>query len=154
MAAKGYKSKKRGKRRFTSLDESLQATEAWATMKPGPRALYFELKRRFNGSNNGNIRMSHREAAELLNIHRNTVGPYFTELEERGFIRQTSRGRLGYEGNGIASTWALTELPEESGRRATMTFRTWRTKTKARHKEGARLSQRSCTGSDEDDEAA
>ena len=56
-------------------------------MKPGPRALYVELKRRFNGSNNGAIYLSHRDAAVALNVHRNTVGPMFRELERRGPAR-------------------------------------------------------------------
>jgi hypothetical protein len=60
---------------FTRLPEWLQRSEAWATLKPGPRALYVELKRRFMGSNNGRIVLSHRDAAKALNVHRNTVGP-------------------------------------------------------------------------------
>lgn len=35
-------------------------------MTPGPRALYPELKRRFNGGNNGGLFLSHREAAYPL----------------------------------------------------------------------------------------
>jgi len=39
------------------------------------------LKRRFNGRNNGTIILSHRQAADALNVHRNTG---FEELEARG----------------------------------------------------------------------
>lgn len=38
------------------------------TLKPGPRALYAELKRRYNGSNNGRIFLSHRDAANALHV--------------------------------------------------------------------------------------
>jgi hypothetical protein len=88
MTSKPYKHKKRGVGRFVQLPEWVQATEAWATLPPGPRALYIELKRRFNGTNNGDIYLSHRDAAAALAVHRNTVGPWFNILEERGFIRK------------------------------------------------------------------
>ena len=75
MVGKPYKSNKRGTGRHVQLPEWLQASQAWATLKPGPRALYIEMKRRFNGSNNGRILLSHRDAAKALVVHRNTVGP-------------------------------------------------------------------------------
>ena len=62
---------------------------------PGPRALYVELKRRFNGNNNGEIFLSHRDAAITLHVHRNTVEPWFKLIEERGFIQLTRAPQLG-----------------------------------------------------------
>jgi hypothetical protein len=110
-------------------------------MSPGPRALYIELKRRFNGSNNGEIYLSHRDAANALNVHRNTVGPWFRELEQRGFINLAVAPRLGPSGIGTASIWALAELPTPDGKPATKGFMRWcpkkypRTKTVTpRHK--------------------
>jgi DNA-binding transcriptional MocR family regulator len=94
-------------------------------MKPGPRALYVELKRRFNGSNNGAIYLSHRAAASALNVSRNTVGPYFQELELRGFIRLTVGPYLGPSGIGQASVWALEELPAQDGKTAGKAFMRW-----------------------------
>ena len=44
MAAKTYRKGKRGAGRHVQLPEYLQATPAWADLKPGPRALYIELK--------------------------------------------------------------------------------------------------------------
>lgn len=124
--AKTYKRHKKGAGRHVQLPEYLQACEAWATLKPGPRALYVELKRRFLGGNNGEIFLSHREAAKALNVHRNTVGPYFDELEARGFIRCTVRHHLGPSGVGLASKWALEELPSPDGKQATKSFIRWR----------------------------
>lgn len=63
--------------KFVKLDESLLSGDVWGFLKPGPRCLYIELKREFNGSNNGKIFLSHREAAYRLGTHRNTVGPWF-----------------------------------------------------------------------------
>jgi hypothetical protein len=77
-----------GGKHWVQLPEWLLSSAAWRSLKPGPRALYVELKRRYKGSNNGNIRLSHRDAATLLGVHRNTVGAWFAELEDKGFIRK------------------------------------------------------------------
>ncbi|MBS1300776.1 hypothetical protein [Loktanella sp. SALINAS62] len=122
MAGKRYKYNKRGVGRFVQLPEWVQATQAWATLPPGPRALYIELKRRFNGTNNGSIYLSHRDAATALAVHRNTVGPWFRILEERGFIYLTQAPHLGPSGIGKASVWALAEEPTPDGKPARKTF--------------------------------
>lgn len=124
--AKHYKRHKRGVAgQHVQLPEYLQASEAWATMKPGPRALYVELKRRFKGSNNGAIYLSHRDAAKALYVHRNTVGPMFRELERRGFIRLVVAPHLGPSGIGQASVWALEELATQDGKLAGKAFMRW-----------------------------
>lgn len=122
MARKGYKKQKRGVGRFVQLPEWVQASPAWATLPPGPRALYIELKRRFNGTNNGEIFLSHRDAAAALAVHRNTVGPWFKALEERGFIYLTRAPHLGPSGIGQASVWGLAEEATPDGRPARKTF--------------------------------
>ncbi|WP_138935917.1 hypothetical protein [Roseovarius arcticus] len=141
MAGAFYKREKRGLGRFVQLPEWVQASEAWATLPPGPRALYIELKRRFNGTNNGAIYLSHRDAAAALNVHRNTVGPWFKLLEERGFIYMTQGPHLGPSGIGRASIWGLAEESTPDGRPARKTFMQFRNpRTKsvhARHKKQA-----------------
>jgi hypothetical protein len=151
--SKFYKSRKRGAGRHLQLSEHLQSTEAWASLKPGPRALYIELKRRYNGSNNGRIFLSHRDAAKALNVHRNTVGPYFKELEERGLIRMTQAAHLGVAGIGQAALWALEEVTTVDGKPATRSFIRWkkkpRTKTvPARHKGSASAAGNAEAGGD------
>ncbi|MFC4667776.1 hypothetical protein ACFO5X_04355 [Seohaeicola nanhaiensis] len=122
---KPYKRAKKGAGRHVQLPEWLQASQAWATLPPGPRALYIELKRRFNGRNNGDIFLSHRDAAAALNVHRNTVGPWFRELERRGFIYMTRGPHLGPSGIGQASVWALGEEATQDGRSARRDFMRW-----------------------------
>ncbi|WP_206338731.1 hypothetical protein [Sulfitobacter sp. BSw21498] len=125
MASKPYKRKKKGGGRFVQLPEWLQASEAWTTLKPGPRALYIELKRRYNGSNNGHIILSHRSAAQSLNVNRNTVGGWFLELQERGFIRMTQAPYLGPSGVGKSSVWALEEEATDDMKPARKLFMSW-----------------------------
>ena len=109
---------------FTKLDRWVQRSEAWRALKPGPRALYIELKAFFNGRNNGDLFLSHRDAAEALNVSKNTIGVYYAELIEKGFIKPTQAAHLGSEGKGEATHWALTELAL-NGREATKDFARW-----------------------------
>lgn len=111
--------------RHVQLPEYLQASEAWATMKPAPRALYIEIKRRFNGSNNGKLFLSVRDAAKAINVSKNTVGQYFTELEKRGFIHKVQGGYLGPNGKGQAAVWAIDEEPTQDGQPARKGFMRW-----------------------------
>lgn len=110
---------------FVMLPEWLQRSEAWATMKPGPRALYIELKRRFTGFNNGEIFLSQRDAAKALNVNKDTATAYFRDLLGRGFITMTQGGHLGPSGIGQAAKWALQEEPID-GKSATKGFMTWK----------------------------
>lgn len=96
-------------------------------MKPGPRALYIELKRRFNGTNNGAFYLSHRDAAKALNISADTATAYFRVLVKRGFIAETQGGHLGPSGIGVASKWALQE-ETLNGKPATKGFMAWNQK--------------------------
>lgn len=111
--------------RHVQLPEWVQASEAWATMKPGPRALYIELKRLYNGSNNGAIYLSHRNAAKAINVGRDTVATYYEELVRRGFIIVTRGHCLGPEGVGQSATYALTETGL-NGVAATKEFMKWK----------------------------
>jgi hypothetical protein len=136
MAVKPYKSKKRGAGRHVQLPEWVQASEAWRTLPVGPRALYVELKRRFNGSNNGRVILSHRDAAKAVNAHRNTVGRWFSELEERGFIVMAQAPHWGPSGIGKSSHWTLTEYATDTMKPATMDFMRWAEKQKPRTTDG------------------
>jgi hypothetical protein len=132
--SKPYKRGKKGAGRHVQLPEWLQALPAWATMKPGPRALYIEVKRRFNGTNNGKIILSHRNAAAALASNRNTVGVWFNDLQERGFIYMTQAPHLGPSGIGKASVWALDEMPTHDGKPARLASREWSQKQNPRTK--------------------
>lgn len=123
--SKYYKKGKKGAGRFVQLPEWLLSSEAWRTMKPGPRALYIELKRLYNGGNNGAIYLSHRDAAKALAVGRDTVAQYFVGLIERGFIKVTKGHCLGPSGVGQAASYALTE-EALNGAAATKEFMSWK----------------------------
>ncbi len=134
MAGKPYRRGKKGAGRHVQLPEYLQATEAWASLKPGPRALYIELKRRYDGRNNGRIILSQRDAAKAINVNRNTVGGYFAELERRGLIAMTQAPYLGPSGVGQAALWALQEFPTVDNKSARQGFLKWKKKQNPRTK--------------------
>jgi hypothetical protein len=121
---KPYKSNKRNEPAFVMLYNFMTDTFAWRSLKPAPRALYFEIKRQYNGHNNGRVLLSHRDAAKRLNCSYNSVGGWFKELEKRGFIVCMQRPHLGPSGVGQTSHWRLTEYDYE-GQKATHDYRMW-----------------------------
>lgn len=123
-----YKRYKRGDQPFTMLHEWFQRSEAWASLKPGPRALYIEIKRRFNGINNGKLFLSHREAAKALNVGRDTVAGYYSDLVERGFLKVVRGHCLGPSGKGQSTIYALTEEALD-GQPASKEFMAWKKKS-------------------------
>ena len=122
-----YKFHKRGEPKFVQIYYSLMDTTAWKNFKPAPRALYLELKRQYNGYNNGKILLSYRDAAKRLNVSYNSVGSWFKELEKCGFIICMQRPHLGPSGVGQTSHWRLTEY-EYDGNSATHEYRMWKPK--------------------------
>lgn len=60
---------------------------AWRHLPSEAQALWLHIRRRYNGTNNGEIPLSCREAAELLNISKNTASRAFERLIEHGFIK-------------------------------------------------------------------
>lgn len=90
--------------------------EAWRSLSVYARCLYLEIKRRYNGKNNGAISMSHREAQELVGCSNKPITAAFRELTSKGFIKQVRRG--SFKGTPFATTWALTELQQDEPQRS------------------------------------
>ena len=98
---------------------------AWRALGPVDRAIYLELRDRFNGQNNGMIGLGCREAAEAVNVSKDTANRAMVRLEEYGFVEPTTKGF--YKPLGRAATeWLLTELPDNrTGHAALKTFASW-----------------------------
>jgi hypothetical protein len=110
---------------FVMLPHWVIKTPAWRALFPVDRAIYLELRGRFNGHNNGNIGLGCREAAGAVNVSKDTAHRSMSRLVEIGFIEATSKGF--YKPLGRAATeWLLTELPDDrTGHRALKTFASW-----------------------------
>lgn len=93
--------------------EWMLKSPAYRSLSVYSRCLYAEIKRRYNGSNNGNIIMSFREAMEAVGCSNRPLLAAFEELQHKGFIKAVEKGafswRVRVDGKGRATTWLLTE---------------------------------------------
>ena len=94
--------------RFVQLFHWFMTTPAWQSLPPASRAVYLELARIYNGSNNGNVALGVRRAARLVNIAKDTASKCFRELEAKGFIRRRICGSFDWKLR-HETTWILTE---------------------------------------------
>ena len=94
------------KERFVKLTYTLIESEAWRWLRPISKAVYIELKRRYNGLNNGKISLSLSEAAHLLKASKSSISTALKQLETHGFIKLIKKG---YFTSRMASEFALTD---------------------------------------------
>jgi hypothetical protein len=78
--------KKGGLPRYVKLFHWMLKSEAWKDLSAPARAIYIELERRYNGSNNGMIHYSAREAARDVKVSKGTAARGLRELQQYGFI--------------------------------------------------------------------
>lgn len=88
--------------------EWMLASAAYRNLPCYARCLLTELGRRYNGTNNGDIPMSIREAAGLLRTGKDQATKAFADLQDRGFIKQNVKGCFTLKAR-HATTWVLTE---------------------------------------------
>ena len=92
--------------RFVKLTYPLIESQAWRWLRPISQSVYIELRRRFNGSNNGKISFSLGEGARILRASKSSIQKALVELEEHGFIKLVKKG---YFTRRMASEYALTD---------------------------------------------
>ncbi len=69
--------------------------DEWKVLSPSAKLLYLYLKARFNGSNNGKIRLSYSALSGIKGISSSaTISKAMKELEESGWINRTKIGGL------------------------------------------------------------
>lgn len=108
---------------FTKMERSLMESDAWRALSFPAKALYPFLKLEWHGpkaNNNGNIRLSVRQASDRMGGTPNTAARAFRDLQAKGFIVLTKGAELGSQGMGRSPAYELTEIAlpgEVSGRR-------------------------------------
>jgi len=95
--------------RWVGLPHCMLKAPAWRTATPNAKALLIDVWQRYNGSNNGDIAYSVREAA-AIGLHRNTAGKAFAELIERGFLIVTRQAAFTMKTR-ESRTYRVTALP-------------------------------------------
>jgi hypothetical protein len=116
---------------FVMLINSFRRQPAWRDLTYGAQALYVEVKAlhkqnpKTGSSNNGQLYLSVRKAAKLLNTSRSSTERWFRELVDHGFLVSTGGGSLGVDGEGTATYWRLTELGYMN-QRPTADYKNWK----------------------------
>jgi len=79
-----------GAGRFIMVSRSLTHSPQFSALAPTSRALFFELQAMFNGTNNGAIFLSCKDAGDRLGLSDlKAVRGAFDELRDLGFITET-----------------------------------------------------------------
>ncbi|KAA1182104.1 hypothetical protein FP026_08435 [Rhizobium tropici] len=133
--------------RFFQMHQWLVMSEAWKAATVYERCLYMELKQRYNGQNNGDIALSHREAMDALNCSNKPIAEAFRGLLDKGFIKVAMVGSFHWKAKtagGRSTRWILTELAVDQPERSlvpTKDFMQWRpaSEEKQRYAHGTRM---------------
>ncbi|MFD0980997.1 helix-turn-helix domain-containing protein [Tropicimonas aquimaris] len=122
--------KRNGKRaeegQYAPLPYAVLKSDAWRHLSGAAVRVFLELHTRFNGSNNGKLRLSYAEAAEALNMGKATVQRAFDDLQEKGFVVLEREGNWYHR---QAHEWRLTTKPVQMARgrlSPTNDWRSWR----------------------------
>lgn len=120
---------KRSDGQFLALPYAVLKSEAWRSLSGAAVKVLFELHTRFNGSNNGRVRLSMNEAVAALGIGKGTAQRAFCELQDKGFIALTTAGNWYHR---RAHEWRLTMKPVDGPKGRippTNEWKDWREKT-------------------------
>lgn len=111
--------------RFVSLPYWMLQSPAWRSLSPVARSVFVELAAIYNGSNNGRLALSARDAAERVCCSKNTAARAFAELIQKGFVDLCSRGHFDRK-TPHAAEYRLTLHPcDRSGERSSKRFMSW-----------------------------
>lgn len=102
------------KEAVTAMRLSVMQSPAWRALSPTAQALYPWIKLEWRGAkfnNNGDLRLSVRQAADRMGCAINTAMRGFQDLQAKGFIIQIEGACLGTEGMGKSPAYELTEIP-------------------------------------------
>ena len=108
--------------RFVKLTYPLIESQAWRWLRPISQSVYIELRRRYNGLNNGRISLSLSEAAHILKASKSSISKALKQLETHGFIKLIKKG---YFTGRMASEFALTD-EQLDGYPPTREWRQWK----------------------------
>lgn len=108
---------------FVKLSHFVLNSPAYKSMNSLSRSVYTELRKRYNGQNNGEISCSVRELERELHCSKDSAGKALKELVAKGFIKCAQAGSFHYKVR-HAATWILTD-EELSGMPPTKDFMRW-----------------------------
>ena len=120
------KKKRTTAERYDRLTHRMMQTKAWKSLDGNARAVYIALAMIYQGTNNGRIGFSARQAAQALPISRVTAFRSLVALQDRGFIVAMITGRFDRKRH--ATRWRLTEFRcDVTSQPASRDFDAWTT---------------------------
>jgi len=118
--------KRKGGKKHVQLYEFMMKSAAWEDLTPVERQLYVELKRVYDGRNNGRIALSCRDAGDRLQIGKSSAARAFEKLQSNGFIAVAKQGAFSVKLK-VATEWRLTEYKcDVTGELPTREWQNWR----------------------------
>lgn len=111
--------------------EEILSSPAYRDLKPVGRCLIEEFQRLYRPGRNGQLSISTKNAAKLLNVTEPTAIKAFVELEVHGFIK-LSKGYSWMERK--AREWRLTFEPGNNNQEPTDEWRDWKPNNNVRLK--------------------
>jgi hypothetical protein len=99
------KSKRREEGQYVPIPYAQLKSPAWRSLSGAAVKLWLELHTRFNGGNNGRLRLSYAEASEALGMGKATVKRAYGELVSHGFLVLEKEGNFYHR---LAHEWRLT----------------------------------------------
>src|SRR5690349_24677722 len=83
----------KGDGQFIPLAYVMVTSEAFRSLSGPALKVWIEVRRRYNGRNNGQLTLSMDEAARLLHLSKSTVQRAIAELINKGFMKRTRKGQ-------------------------------------------------------------
>lgn len=108
MTSRFKRKRRRSGEQFVPIPYRMAESAAWRSLSGPAVKVYIELRRRYNGGNNGMMSLSLDEGARLLGIGKATADRALKELQEKGFITMRERGH--WYGR-RATTWIVADRP-------------------------------------------
>jgi hypothetical protein len=108
----GRKHNRKGRNKtsgFVMLRHDVVDSPAYRSLSTAARCILVEVRRRYNGHNNGEISLSCREAAERIGVSKNTASTAFGELLDRGLLKVGVESGFNMKGGRRSRRWILTE---------------------------------------------
>jgi hypothetical protein len=112
--------------RFVALPYWMLQSPAWRLLSPVARSVLIELAAVYNGSNNGRLALSARDAAKRVRCSKNTAARAFVELIQKGFVDLCSCGHFDRKTPHAAEYRLTLHSCDRTGERASRRFMSWR----------------------------
>lgn len=110
--------------RHIRIDHWILRSKAWKSLKPREVTIFLLLLQRYNGSNNGEISLSIREAARDGHMSQGGASSAIKNLIELGFIKCRFKGSFSQKAQ-LASEYELTHV-RYGNRSPTKEFMSWK----------------------------